>query len=111
MRRTLIITSLQVFALLAIGVLLGRFLIPLVEPREVSYMAIYPPPDSDICTLHMEHVTTIQGREISRVNETESLTCIANRDFPSASIQCRCITWGKYRDAGYWSDDLRDGGE
>ena len=109
MRRTLIITSLQVFTILAFGALAGRFLIPLVEPREVSYVTIYR--ESGICTLDMEHVTTIQGREISRIAETDSLRCIARRDFPSASIQCRCITWGKYRDAGYWSDDRADGGE
>lgn len=111
MRRSLIISSLQVLTILAIGTLAGRFLIPLVEPREVSYVTIYTEPDPGICTLDMEHVTTIRGREISRVDETDSLRCIASRDFPSASIQCRCITWGKYRDAGFWSDDLRDGGQ
>jgi hypothetical protein len=86
-------------------------LIPLVEPREVSYMAIYPPPDSDICTLHMEHVTTIQGREISRVDETDSLRCISSRDFPSASLQCRCRYWEYLPDGGHPTRDHRDGGE
>lgn len=73
-----------------VGVVVGRFVVPLFEPKVVSYVGMPAEPSVKRCTLNMEHVTTVLGRVTSIVDETDSLKCSEGREFVGASIQCRC---------------------
>ena len=85
MRRTLI--PLVCFL---VGTGFGRFGVPLLEPREVHYVAIGAEPAIDTCALVMEHVTTVWGRMTRLADETDVIGCSESRDFEGVSIQCRC---------------------
>jgi hypothetical protein len=107
MRRALI-----VLGAFAVGALADRFLIPLVEPHEVHYINISAEPGFDTCTLYMDHVTTVLGRQFSRIDEIDQLGCSQARKFPDTTwIDCRCRHWGRRADGGYPSDGQRDGGK
>lgn len=73
-----------------VGTVVGRFVIPVFEPKVTSYVAIAAEPGVQRCTLDIEHETTVLGRRTSLVDETESLTCSQSRGFAGTSIQCRC---------------------
>ena len=90
MRRPLAISSWRVLVIFLLGVVAGRFLIPLLEPREVHYVAIGAPPATNTCSLVMEHVTTVFGRKTRLLDEIDVLGCSEGRNFSDTSIQCRC---------------------
>ena len=82
---------LRIFLIFVAGAVVGRFLVPHLEPKEVHHVAIGAEPDANTCPLIMEHTTTFLGRMTLLTDENDVLGCSEARDFPGVSIHCRCM--------------------
>jgi len=76
---------------LAIGALIGRFMIPRLEPRTIHHVAVISAPGRTGCPLAMTDATTFAGRTINPGEQWfHELGCAETMDRASTVIHCRC---------------------
>ena len=93
MRREMMGAYARLGAALVIGALVGRFLIPWLEPRTVHHVSIISAPGRNGCALAMTDVTTLAGKAINPGEQWfHTLSCAETVDHVSTIIDCRCPT-------------------
>lgn len=72
-----------------VGIVVGRLVVPRLEPRVANIVDIGNDPNARVCTLNIIQTTTVpwgQGYQ----EEVAGLKCRERRDFGDTVIQCRC---------------------
>ena len=91
MRREMMGSYARIGVALTIGALVGRFLIPRLEPKTVHHVSVISAPGGSGCALAMTDVTTMLGRTINPGEQWfQALSCAETVDHVSTIIDCRC---------------------
>jgi hypothetical protein len=72
------------------GAVLGRFAVPLFEPRDTYLIEIFSEPNARECPLSIGYERSVLGRLTGMGEEYNSIECGKQRAFGDAIIQCRC---------------------
>jgi hypothetical protein len=73
------------------GVLVGRFVLPWVEPRSVHHVSVISAVGKNGCPLAMSETRTLAGNDIGQGEQWfHELGCTEKIDHQSTRIDCRC---------------------
>ena len=90
MRREVVASYLKLAVALLIGLVVGRFGVPRVEPQTTHNLMLVPDKGEQRCHFGVFDETTVWGRRTGWGEEYNSLGCGEDRIFDNTVLGCRC---------------------